>query len=249
MSGITSPVTKVEWVRIREMAISGEISEAYEELAKRGFRYAELALGVVKGNSFSGKIALEFLDKSAEDLNRPLSVAELNQIRVLLAVAYLDCLGLQLGEDGNLVDRDIEADEAWQFHSEAFVKLGLGPDVWTLNTPFSLMNASARKTYWEASLDAAGDFPKEVMVGVAADLLIKQIAIQIFAPREAARARYWLERLHDLETYAVAADFAEQELEKVTSGLPNGWIHRQRNWLDDSSVTAALNRLENLIKL
>ena len=239
-------LTRNDLSHFRQMLANGQLAQTYEELAARGYRYAELANGVVKGDTFSGRIALEFLEKTAEAQERPLSDADVDAIRKSMANVYLDTLDLQFNSAEALVTRDILADEAWKFHCAVFQNQGLGPDAWTLNLPFTLMEAEARELYWTSVLNSAGDFAKEVLLGLATDFIMKQAALDLFAPIEAEDAWRWLHRLHNLNTYLAAVEITGSQLDRLASVLPETMSGKMQNGLNDLTIKSILDYLDQV---
>ena len=221
----------------------GLLAQAYDELAAHGYRYAALANGVVKGDSFSGRIALEFLGKTAVAQDRPLSEADVDAIRLAMADAYLDTLSLQASGAAELVTRDVVADEAWKFHSAVFQGQGLGPGAWTLNLPFTLMAAEARQAYWAFMLDSAGDFAKEALLGLATDLVVKQAAVDLSAPKKAADALAWLHRLHNLDTYLAFVETIGPQLDRLAAAILPALADRLQNGLDAPAIDTILGHV------
>lgn len=228
----------------RQLVAHGLLAQAYDELAAQGYRYATLANGVVKGDTFSGRIALEFLGKTAESQGRPLSEEAVDAVRMAMAIAYLDTLSLQFSDPTALVTRDIVADEAWKFHTDVFQNQGLGADAWTLNLPFVLLEAEARQAYWDAVLDSAGDFEKEVLIGMATNFIVKQAAVDPFAPIEAEEAWKWLHRLHNLDTYLAAVEITGPQLDRLASAIVTTMADKLRNGLDAPTVMSILGHVD-----
>jgi|GEM_PF-2596007 len=59
-------LTGKELGQLRKLAAKGRLTKAYDKLAERGYQYAMLANGVVKGDTFAGRIALEYLEEIAD---------------------------------------------------------------------------------------------------------------------------------------------------------------------------------------
>jgi len=239
------PLTKQELNQFRKLLADGKLAKAYDGLAANGYLYAELANGVVKGDTFSGRIALEYLEKTSETQGSSLTEAAIDAIRMAMADAYLNTLGLQLDSEQGLVTRDVLADEAWNFHATVFQNQGLGTEAWTLDLPFKLMEAKARESYWTSVLNSAGDFAKEVMLGLATDFIMKQAALNLFVPITAEEAWKWLHRLHNLETYRAAVEITSAQLDKLASSLPTKVSGKMGNGLDADTVKYILDYIEH----
>ena len=240
MAANPAALTKKDLGHFHKLLKRGLLTQAYDELATHRYQYAALANGVVKGDTFSGRIALEFLAKTAEAQDRPLSEADVDAIRLAMAKAYLDTLSLQASRPAALVTRDVVAEEAWKFHSTVFQDQGLGPGAWTLNLPFTLMDAGARQNYWAFMLNSAGDFTKEVLLGLATDFIVKQAAIDLSAPKKAVDALAWLHRLHNLDTYLTAAEIIGPQLDRLAAAILPALADKLQNGLDAPAIDAIL---------
>jgi hypothetical protein len=51
--------------RVKQGGLS-ELHQVYQELAQKGYTYAELADGVLTGDSLTGQVALDFLQDTAQ---------------------------------------------------------------------------------------------------------------------------------------------------------------------------------------
>lgn len=213
-------LTGKELGQLRKLAAKGRLTKTYDKLAERGYQYAMLANGVVKGDTFAGRIALEYLQEIAEEQGIAFTEEKLDAIRQAMADAYLKTLGDQINDAQIKVSRDILAEEAWQFHSAVFASQGFTADAWTLHLPFSVMTQKARDLYWTATLNSAGDFNNEILLGVTIDVMVKQAAINVFEPIQSQEAVAWLHRLHNLDTYAIAVEAKKSYLESLAASLP-----------------------------
>ncbi|HID45892.1 MAG TPA: hypothetical protein EYP34_09070 [Chromatiaceae bacterium] len=164
------------------------------------------------GDTLSGRVALEFLERSAERQGVDLTPQKLDQIRWGLADRYLSTLE-SIAQDTGSVTEELRSRPIWNIHSEELSKYGLDKDAWTLNTPFELMGDRQREAYWEAVLDSAGDPGREF--ALAKDTALKMAAmhhsLEFWSSlskngeelREAAdRIEAWASRLADLDTLA-----------------------------------------------
>ena len=67
----------------REQILNGDLSDVgavYQQLAKRGYHYAEWAYGVASANTITGNGALEFMQTVANKHNHILTTDETNKI-------------------------------------------------------------------------------------------------------------------------------------------------------------------------
>ncbi|MBK7901346.1 MAG: hypothetical protein IPJ99_18860 [Betaproteobacteria bacterium] len=202
----------------RSLLDQGRVSGMYDYLAAQGYQYARLANGVARGDSPAGLIALEFMENTAQAQGHTLSEAEVNSIRGDMANGYLRALQQQLDNSTtDTVSRDITADEAWSFHSDVFQNHHLSADAWTLNTPFEIIvDSAARQAYWQQVLNAAGDPVAEASLSVGTYVSMS-INTAITSPENADKARSWLLRLDNLETYADVVGALGLQFDKVAS--------------------------------
>ena len=77
-------VSKSEIEAWRKQIENGDLSDVgavYQQLAKRGYHYAEWAYGVASANTITGNGALEFMQTVANKHNHILTADEINKIR------------------------------------------------------------------------------------------------------------------------------------------------------------------------
>lgn len=160
-------LSKVELDRAEALLESAGPSAMYEYLAAKGYRYAELASGVSKGDTLAGAAAISFMKMTASNAGTPVSDADVARILKQMAGQYILALNKKLeGTESGTLSSDVTHDEAWKFHSSVFKANGLPEDAWTLNSVFSNITESTRETYWKTVLDSAGDIKKELMLAI-----------------------------------------------------------------------------------
>ncbi|KEQ01662.1 hypothetical protein SASC598J21_005630 [Snodgrassella alvi SCGC AB-598-J21] len=77
-------VSKSEIEAWRKQIENGDLSDVgavYQQLAKRGYHYAEWAYGVASANTITGNGALEYMQTVANKNNHTLTTDEINKIR------------------------------------------------------------------------------------------------------------------------------------------------------------------------
>ena len=77
-------VSKSEIEAWRKQIENGDLSDVgavYQQLAKRGYHYAEWAYGVASANTITGNGTLEFMQTVANKHNHILTADETNKIR------------------------------------------------------------------------------------------------------------------------------------------------------------------------
>lgn len=159
-------MTTADAAQARRILDSGGPSAMYQYLKSKGFRYAELADGVATGDSVAGDAALRFMQTVADEAGKPLSPTDVDVIRHSMADAYLRTLVDAVGSDGT-IQRDVTAQEAWNFHSQVFDSMGLDVSAWTLDAVFQVLaDDASRQSYWEAVLNSAGNPVAEVKLAL-----------------------------------------------------------------------------------
>ncbi|RKT21632.1 hypothetical protein B0G69_5028 [Paraburkholderia sp. RAU2J] len=142
-----------------QMANNGNLVGVYQYLQQNGYQYAGLALGVVTGSTVSGAAALGFLNTSAQINGVNLTSTQLTQIKTELTKDYLNLLLNQAVNNGGTTNTDITWQDAWAIHNQTFYNNGLPNDVWTLNTPFSVLDPATSQQLWNDLLkDQNGSF-------------------------------------------------------------------------------------------
>ncbi|MFL9915254.1 hypothetical protein PQR75_07620 [Paraburkholderia fungorum] len=186
----------------------GNAAAVYDYLKSQGYPYAGLAQGVNLDNTVSGTTAIEFLGLSGEKAGRPISEAELASIKAGLVDAYLDVL-LKRAKDSpdGLTTRDLNSDEAWEIHNKVFKSHELDPDVWTLNTPFSVLNAAGRESLWQKILESDGSVLGDAKAALDLVMAMTQANIDAIKAGDAATVEQignWAARIESPSTIAPA---------------------------------------------
>lgn len=146
------PLTIVQLDALRAQ-IGNDPTAVYTQLRNLGYRYADLAYGVVSQSYLSGRIAQDFANNSAASQGHPLSQVENSQIKVQLAQAYIDSLKalVNAGRAGS----DINFLTAYTFHASVFASHGLSDETWTLTAPYKLVGLSYMESNWPAYTSAS----------------------------------------------------------------------------------------------
>lgn len=134
----------------------------YKYLSDMGFQYATLALGVASENSLSAS-SIGYLKEAALGVNITLTDHEIAEIKFGMANGYLKALKtISDNNHGGPVTREINFDEAEQFHRKLFESKGLPSDSWIAKATYELLTIEQRKTYWEDCLNSAGNTIAEI---------------------------------------------------------------------------------------
>lgn len=147
----------------RQLLNDGNVGALYGVLSNRGYKYGYLA-GQIISDTKSGGIALKYMGIVAEANAVELNQGKISGIEEALAGKYLDYLQEQIDNKG-YADIDVNADTAWEMHTDVFGDYGLPPEAWTLNGPFSaLKTTEERDDLWNDILDSVseGIFPETI---------------------------------------------------------------------------------------
>lgn len=187
-----SGLTKEDIAVARKIFESKGVGDMYDYMAMKGDRYAVLANGVAKGNSIAGLAAINFMKRTEADAGRPMSEADVEEVRLEMGKAYLELQERRV-MDGTL-DGDPNHMEVWDFHSDVFKSLGRSKDAWTLNSVFELTDPEYRESYWKKVLDAAGSPGSEFWLSIQTDSRMANSTV--VAPDDMrGMAKYWKSRI------------------------------------------------------
>ena len=197
------------------------INDLYNYFQANGYNYAVLAKAVVN-QAPSGVAGVEFMKNAAEAQGKPLSQADIDSIEMDMAAAYLGKLQEQLNSNVNdEVTHEVLAKEANAFHTQVFNSHGLNADTWVLDTPFKLLDdykttfgVDIEQQYWDALLNAQGNYLKETQLNSS---LALYIAIKASEGNSAARS--WVLRASDQDVAAAyLGDFLARTLPYLQVG-------------------------------
>lgn len=147
--------------RLRAIASGGDPARAYQELARLGYNYAELARGVVTGDTVFGRTAANFARASAVSQGRSISTDQFRVINRQLFEEYAVALRNSANSNG-IVTSDINYQTALTFHNRVFTNNGLSPATWTLYEPGRILGAASVQNQWagilsNSSIESAGN--------------------------------------------------------------------------------------------
>ena len=153
---------------------AGDRIAYYSQLTEWGYRYGELALGVVLNNSFPGRSANEFFVNNS---NRVLSPNELAALSTELMNADFTARSAQnsSSRSGNELSVEIISD----YHGVVFSRFGSNVDAWT---PFiglvAQSDLTAANALWDQLLDNVAIGTGELFI----DSLIQAVSGNPFVP-------------------------------------------------------------------
>jgi hypothetical protein len=124
------------------------VNGVYSQLAAQGYGYANLAAGLVTCSTLSGKVAQNFMANFASAQGSSLSNAQIQNIELGMANAYIDALSAMSKASG-AVNTDITYQQALQFHTAVFASNHLGAGAWTLFAPGQVLNPQSMESLWQ----------------------------------------------------------------------------------------------------
>ncbi|WP_322013479.1 hypothetical protein [Paraburkholderia sp. J12] len=234
---------------LKDQLASGDIAGVYTYLQSQGYAYAGLAKGVDLDNTVSGSTAIEFLGLSGAQTGHPVSDAELGTIKLDLAKAYVNSLIVQATNSANgMATTDLTSRQAWDIHNQVFESLGLSDDVWTLNTPFSVLNDADRETLWQQILKSDGSVIGDVKAAYSLFEAVAKVNITYVEAGDfgkVAEIANWAMRIESPQAVGAAAGTAlKLLLDSATGALLNyninsGDIGNQQDFANATSDAIA----------
>lgn len=147
---------ELDFRRLEALILAGQLQEFYSEIKSiTGFKYCDLALGIVTGDSVAGEVAVKYMRDQALDKGINLGDAQVENVKIAMANGYLDALESIAETNSGKVNRDISASEALTLHNQAFSSLGLPVECWTLYVPFNILSSEDAQENWVNFLDNA----------------------------------------------------------------------------------------------
>lgn len=171
----------------------------YEYFASKGDRYALLANSVVKGDSFSGKFALNYLEEVIIENGQICNETKLEKIRFDMAYAYIYEQRSRLKNGVTEITGDINYKEAMAFHERVFKKYKLPAEAWTLQPVFNVIpDEKDREVYWQKALDAVVDTEKEAELSLSTMNIMFESLYDSPANKQLQTHR-WMRRVIDID--------------------------------------------------
>ncbi|WP_265717139.1 serine protease [Providencia rustigianii] len=171
----------------------------YEYLASKGDRYAPLANSVVKGDSFSGRFALNYFEEVIIENGHIYNEVKLEKIRFDMAYAYIHTLRNRLQNSVTEIIGDINYKEAMAFHERVFERYKLPAEAWTLQPVFNVIpDEKDREVYWQKALDAVGDTEKEAELSLSTMNIMFESLYDAPANKQLQTHR-WMRRVIDID--------------------------------------------------
>lgn len=171
----------------------------YEYLASKGDRYAVLANSVVKGDSFSGKFALNYLEEIMIEKGIVVSREKFEEIRFDMAFFYSYTLQNRFTDGVTEIYGDINHEEVMWFHEFVFDMHKLPAEAWTLQPVFNVMPGYENKErYWQKVLNAVGEPDREIELSLST-MNIMYEGLYDATESEKSEIHSWIRRVIDID--------------------------------------------------
>lgn len=193
-------LTKREAVKAHKiLTLSRKPKLMYEYLASKGDRYAVLANSVVKGDSFSGKFALNYLEEIMIEKGIVVSREKFEEIRFDMAFFYSYTLQNRFTDGVTEIYGDINHEEVMWFHEFVFDMHKLPAEAWTLQPVFNVMPGYENKErYWQKVLNAVGEPDREIELSLST-MNIMYEGLYDATESEKSEIHSWIRRVIDID--------------------------------------------------
>ncbi|WP_321146914.1 serine protease, partial [Providencia alcalifaciens] len=193
-------LTKREAVKAHKiLTLSRKPELMYEYLASKGDRYAVLANSVVKGDSFSGKFALNYLEEIMIEKGIVVSREKFEEIRFDMAFFYSYTLQNRFTDGVTEIYGDINHEEVMWFHEFLFDMHKLPAEAWTLQPVFNVMPGYENKErYWQKVLNAVGEPDREIELSLST-MNIMYEGLYDATESEKSEIHSWIRRVIDID--------------------------------------------------
>ncbi|ETT02028.1 MULTISPECIES: hypothetical protein [Providencia] len=193
-------LTKREAVKAHKiLTLSRKPELMYEYLASKGDRYAVLANSVVKGDSFSGKFALNYLEEIMIEKGIVVSREKFEEIRFDMAFFYSYTLQNRFTDGVTEIYGDINHEEVMWFHEFVFDMHKLPAEAWTLQPVFNVMPGYENKErYWQKVLNAVGEPDREIELSLST-MNIMYEGLYDATESEKSEIHSWIRRVIDID--------------------------------------------------
>ncbi|MGA4021490.1 calcium-binding protein [Ralstonia nicotianae] len=199
-------IKKDDFSRLENMLAHGQVREFYSYLKEHGYAYAGWGRGVAMEDSISGISAIDYLTGSAlmgmgGEACWNITPDKSDKIKQEMADAYLNTLEAiaekNLKNTGEYeANRDINAEEVWDFHKKVFKDNGLGIENWTLDSVFKTIQQTqgddALEAYWESLRDTQGEGLMATLLNIRTMYNMHE-SIDSADPAISKLARNWME--------------------------------------------------------
>lgn len=220
------------------------IEQIYDYLITKGERYAVYAKRFLNRNATLGSFTANYLASAAKENNLGLIFRDYENIYYDLAEQYLLWLEKRFTAAGKeVIDININHQEAIQIHQNVFSRHQLSADSWLFNNVFSVLPEEQRESFWQKSLDVMGDVEKETSLSI--ELIETMLGVvETGTTEEKISAQYFFQRIIDIKSEIDSGSIGAQRLQSFFSHPKmedllikiNGVISEDKNSSESNSV-------------
>lgn len=139
----------------------------YDYFEANNEQYGIIPNGLVKGDSYAGKMATNYLVEKARKDNIILDSNMLKKVQLTVAINTCKVeLSKFKNKNTEVLRERLTAEDVKKIHKDSFVELGLSEDYWTLSTPFKIIPPEEHDEIYSEMLLNSGNNQSEVEYGL-----------------------------------------------------------------------------------
>ena len=146
-----SPLSQTQIDQLATFVTAGDRIGYWQTLAGWGFKYANLALGVVLNDTLNGGIANSFAAEEASDVSVTMNAASWAQVGQDLMRADFDAR-VDLHDTSPEI-AELSVSKIRDYHTQVFSDFGLPPETWTAYAPTIVAGPDDEEELWADMLD------------------------------------------------------------------------------------------------
>ncbi|USR66045.1 hypothetical protein NFC79_05490 [Providencia stuartii] len=152
---------------VEELKIGKKPQVLYDYLETSGDRYGIIPNGLIRGDSYAGKMATNYLIERAKQHGIILKPDDLKRIqyKVALETGY-DLLNKFEYEKTEVLRKKLTIQDIERIHDKAFISEGLPKDAWTLSIPLKIIPIEKHDKIYDEMLLNSGSNQNEVEFGL-----------------------------------------------------------------------------------
>lgn len=139
----------------------------YDYLEANNERYGEIPNGLVRGDSYAGKMATNFLVERAREHGVILNYTDLKNIQLKIAIKTCDLL-LDKFEYNNtkVLNERMNIFEAKKIHDDSLSDFNLPKEAWTLSIPLQIIPIEKHNEIYNEMISSSGSNKQQVEFGI-----------------------------------------------------------------------------------
>lgn len=139
----------------------------YDYFEANNEQYGIIPNGLVKGDSYAGKMATNYLVEKARKDNIILDSNMLKKVQLTVAINTCKVvLSKFKNKNTEVLSERLTAEDVKKIHKDSFIELGLSEDCWTLSIPFKIIPPEEHNEIYSEMLLNSGNNQSEVEYGL-----------------------------------------------------------------------------------